>query len=603
MSDLPPGFVLVDDAANNIVARKPKPISSDLPEGFYVVDSKDPKVQTEIGAAQNADRLSGAINKSALNPGETVDPRTGRISAAIVPRPSTKNDIVHAINAVPEYLGTEAGKYVQSKVEPVLGGTASDIAGALTKEALQFFGPQAASTGLRGLLKGAALIAPGAQGGRIEHLISKSGQGLDDLLGRTKQSAEGFERAVGNIPAKDVTPLTNTIKTLEDLIGRERAHGIKDTGFLNDAETLLATIKASDGAPSLQWIDGELSRIGKKTKAVQGLDANPGYKRLFGAMAKDLENTAPASAGQRTVQVPRNPTQPAVPQGSETEWFDKLLGKSTPMDVVESRRPIAVNERTFPRPNYPYMLDPMENAAQSRVQQIDVPGLGKVSINGTGVTRNAPVYSEPALVDTLIEKSAFQPNRSAELTKPQTVENIINPSGRGAVIRAKDEALRRNMGVETIVDEFNNLVKTKRGSSGATDINANQLMDKLRKNEFLQKSLRPEDWKEIDPILSKLADVAALPPPSGVSFGSGRAMTRGAVAGTLAHLVGGDPYATAGFATALDYGVGQMLMTRQGRSTIKKVLDMGLVEKSQTVNILNAVARGASGEFTDEPAK
>lgn len=610
MSDLPPGFVLVDDAANNIVARKPKPVSSDLPEGFYVLDSKDPKAQTEIAAAQNADRLTGAINKSALNPGETVDPRTGRISSAIVPRPSEKNDIVRALNALPEAasgairdnIGEPARKSLQEDYG-LSSGMSSGIATALTAPAravVEYFAPQAAATGLRGLLKGAALIAPGAQGGKIEHLIGKTSQGLEDLLGRTKKSAEGYGKAVGNIPAGDTTPLANTMKALDDLIGAEEVHGIKDSGFLSDAKHLRETIKANSGAPDLRWIDGELTRIGQKTKAVQGVDANPGYKRLFGAMAKDLENTAPASAGQITREVSRTPVPPPVPKGNETEWFNQLIGKSTPADVVESRKPIAVNEPSFPRPSYPYMLDPMENAAQSRVQQIDVPGLGKVSINGTGVTRNTPVYGEQGLTERMIEKSSIQPDFGSK-TKTQTVENILQPSGRGTVIRAKDEALRRQSGMETVVDEFNNLIRTKRGSSGATDMNANQLMDKLRKDEFLQKSLRPDDWKEIEPLLKKMANVAALPPPSGAAFGSGRALTRGSAAGGLAYLFGGDPYITGAAVTALDYGVGRYLMSEQGRGVVKKILDMN-VAPGQAINLINAAARGATGNLTDRPA-
>lgn len=409
--------------------------------------------QTQAYQKSEFDRLS--------NP--SVPQGGGRVEPMLKPKQeSPESQVFGTIGK----MNTELGKKVQSAVEPYVGATGSDIAGALTQELANFFTPQAGSTVLRGAAKGLARILPGAQGGRMESLIGGSERSLQDLLERSKKSQAVAQGAVNQIPATDITALPNTLKKADEIIAYNAAHGIDSSPVLTDANRLKKVLPG--GTESLKWIDEELSDIGKKTKAVQGVAADPRYKELFGAMATDLESTKPTTLG-------------------------------------------------------------------------------------TGQT--------------------------------------VQPSGLGRVIRDRDKATRRTKGIDDVIDQFNNLVKTKRGSGGAQDINANQLIDKLRKNEFLQESLRPEDWKEIEPLLTKLADTAALPPPSGVSYGSGRAMARGSVAGGLSYLLGGDPVSTGAAVTGLDYIVGHALMTRPGRQMIKGILEMEGLEKSQRLNFINAGAR------------
>ena len=405
--------------------------------------------------------------------------------------------IVHAINAAPEAIGQAAGHAVQSAVEPYIGGTGSDIAGALTSEGLQYFGPQALGTGARLGAKALAHVLPGTQGGKMESLISKTGEALQSGLGRAQRSQQGFERAVGKIPAGESTPLRNTRNAIDQILAEDRAHNMQSPVGA-DAQRIAGLIDKAGGSKTLSWIDEELTNIGEKTKQVLGQpNPDPRYKQLFAAMSNDLENTKPVFR----------------------EW---------------------------------QQVNANENATKAKM----VP--------------------------------AGQPHGALGETLPA--------SGRGIVIKAKDQAVRRTKGYEDIIDEFNALVKTKRGLGGAQDINGNQLIDRLRKNEFLQGSLQESDWKELQPILEKLADAKPLPPPGGSNYGSGPTLKRAAIAGGVGSFFGLAPGAAAVGVTALHSGVGHMLMTKEGRSLVKYVLESDAVEKSQKWNVLNAMARTASGE-------
>ena len=466
----------------------------------------------------------------------TIPQGGGRQASMTVPKPSASNDIVHAINAVPEYVGTEAGKYVQSKVEPYIGGTGSDIAGALVKEGIQFFGPQAGSSLARMGLKTLAKVAPGAQGGKLEQLIDKTRGTL--AAGKSKADVNVHELSglVNRIPESSTAPLPNTLQKVDEIIAYHRDHGITSSPVLADAERLKGLIKQSP-ARGIKWIDEELTNIGEKTKSVLGQNADPRYKQLFSTLVKDLENTKPVKTGSHTEYAPLAP-QPAQP------ITRIVMGQSGVRGMEPATRQTA-----------------------------------------TGLGRSTHV------------------DDFAQQTGKANLKHLQDPTlaakgeiSHGELVRTKDKAIRRSKGFDDVIDEFNKMVMTKRGSAGAQDINANRLADKLKRDEFLQKSLKTEDWQEIEPLLAKLAETAALPPPSGASFGSGRAMARGSVAGGLAYLFGGDPVSTGAAVTGLDYLAGHMLMSKKGRGTISKILDMNTLEKSQKLNLINAAARIAFEE-------
>jgi hypothetical protein len=447
--------------------------------------------------------------------------------------------IMETLNAPIEAAGNAAGHYVQSKVEPLLGGTASDIAGALTKEGLQFLGPQALSTGARLGLKLAAKLAPGAQGGRMESLIGKAQEGLYGGLSKAKVNQTELTGLVNKIPESSTAPLPNTRATLEKLIAAEEGH-TSEEGVLPALKKLKGLIDTDEGVKSIQWIDAELSRIGDKTGMVKGQEGKKVWKSLFASMAKDLENTQP------------------MKQAPYTDWGAPTIKQIGQKEVVT----------TQPKPPYAaqsYDIKTTEPGTQTSLMQWGQPKQVERTAQQTGTT-NLQYLQDPKLA------------AKGEISH-------------GELVRTKDKAYRRASGFQDVIDEFNNMVMTKRGTGGAQDINANRLGDKLKRDEFLQKSLQPEDWKDIEPLLAELADTAALPAGKGASYGSGRALARGSVAALGAAALGGNPYTWGAGVTALDYGVGYLLMKPTGRSLIKAVLESKAYEPSQKFNIINGMGR------------
>lgn len=168
----------------------------------------------------------------------------------------SQSQVMETLNAPIDYVGDVAGHAVQNLIDPVKNPTLSDIGGGLTKAAIQYFGPQALSTGARLAAKGAVMLAPGAQGGKMESLIGQTQQRLQGLKTTAEKSQAGFERVVDKIPQNDIAPLTNTTTAVNDLIRSETAHGIKDSAFLNDLKEIKSKIDSAGGAQSLHWIDG-----------------------------------------------------------------------------------------------------------------------------------------------------------------------------------------------------------------------------------------------------------------------------------------------------------------------------------------------------------
>lgn len=389
------------------------------------------------------------------------------------------------------------GGNLAEKLAPTIGANAAAAVGTAVGTPVEFFlsgggsllkqaapalrasipggiGGKAGNVG-QAAVKGAVKKLPGAQAAQMEAAIDTTRAALEGKISAATANAQNLQRAVGRIPDTDVAPLRNTLDTLSAIIADETAHGIRDSGVIKDAARMKQIIESSNGAPSVKWIDNELTRIGEKTKAVKGVEAHPAYKRLFAAMADDLENTAPVFLGRPSV---------ANPSG------------------------------------------------------------------------------------------------------------VVTPSGAGRTVRARDKALREQFGWEDLTDEFEKLVKTKKGMEGAQDVNTAQLLNRLKRKDFLMESLKPDDWKDIEVIFQKIADMPALPPPKGVMAGSYRALTTGGGGAALATLLGADPTTATvvgGGLMALERASMQLLPSRVGRKLVRSVLEAGPVNK-EAIDMLTAAA-------------
>jgi len=164
----------------------------------------------------------------------------------------------------------------------------------------------------------------------------------------------------------------------------------------------------------------------------------------------------------------------------------------------------------------------------------------------------------------------------------------------GVKLLAKNKAYRQMKGMEEVQTLFDDMVKTKRGMSGAQDVNANQVLDKLKKKEFLLDSLPKEDLADVRAIFSKMGDLPMLPPPRGGMFGAGRFAGTTGVASLAAQGMGLDPLTT-GLAVAGLADLSRFLLpSRIGRKALRAVLESGPIDQNK-INMLNAVARGISG--------
>jgi len=447
--------------------------------------------------------------------------------------------LLHAANAIPEAVGNKVGDYAAQGVEKLTGHqegtyTPANIVGSIVKEATQFLGPQALSTGARLGGKALTTLLPGTEGGIMESMIGKTSAKLGEMTNAARASEKGYRMAVDSIPKTEMATTPATEKVLDQIIAEDKTHGLS-TAAGADAARIKALL--AEKPRDIHWLNKELSIIGDKTKAVMGQPApDARYKQLFAAMASDLET-------------PATQTKTLFPQGVKSI-------ENVAVQPGQAAKPSPISTG----PGYP------------------IPGVN---------TQAAPA--------TVTSKTEFTPTGT-----PAKVD--VSSSGAGFAMREADRATRRVKGFEKLTDEFNNLVKMKRGQAGAEDINANQLINKLKNDEFLKGSLKEDDWKEITPLLQKMADLPVLPPAAGVRYGSGRAIARGSLAGTAGYALGGPGTAGAVMTgwTALDYGTSQMLMTKTGRSMVKAVLDSKAYEPSQKLNILNGLARLAYGDKKQE---
>ena len=543
-------------------------------------DAINTKTQVEKGPPVPSRTAESITQNKILTPQE-IEARTSGRGYAQPTMPSHAG-VMETLNAPIDYLGDIAGKQVQSWIDPVKNPTLSDIGGGLTKAAIQYAGPQGLSTIARLGAKAAvgSRVFGGTQGGRMESLIGKTQGALESGLGEA-QTKENWLRRMANLSANDTSPLPNTSSVIEDIIGHATSHKITDSPSAKDARRLQDLIKENP-RQALSWINDELTAAGKKTGSVEGATPQDykNYKRIFAGLAQDMENRQPQLLGQHTEYRQPSVSTIGTPASKEniktgvyTDW-----GKPTTTQVGQK-------EFVTTQTNPPYST-----------QNYDI------KTTTPGVQANITNWENPQQKN--LTKDVYLPRTQSQIINPGTtrqVEDIATPARTGQAWMDMRHAERTRLGWKDVTDQFNDLVNTKRGMSGAKDINANKLLDSINRDQFLRDSLGPEGLKEVGPLLEKLANTAALPAPRGVGFGSGKAAGKGALVGGLASLVGG-PAVGASVAlgyTGLDYGVGHLLMTERGRSVIKAVLNAKMYEPSQQLNIINGMGRLAEKGISD----
>lgn len=514
----------------------PEPTGSPTLDAFF----RHPAVRVGragLGALQTLGSPVTAAARAAAdytggNLAEKLAPKIGDIPAAAVGT---------AVGTPIEFLlsgGGSLGKQVPSLTRLLPGGIAGKAASIAEQAG-------------KGILK----RLPGSQAAQMEAAIDETRGALAGKTDAATSRARELQSAVSAIPEGERTPLNKTLEAIKEIITDETTHGIQDRGLLHDAERLREVIRKSSGEPSLQWIDKELSRIGEKTKAVKGVEANPAYKKLFGAMASDLEEAGTAAI-KKPVPIAAEPT-PRVLPSSDPNFVGRAGAKGERQRIAD------------------ILLEQRANKAGRTVEEQRAIELANSPAAG------APIEKPPMVQPPIVEAPP--------------VDNLTPKPRYGKMIRDRDKALREQFGWEDLTDEFNKLVRGKKGMEGAEDVNTAHLMNKLKRKEFLMDSLNPSDWKDIEVIFKKIADMPALPPPKGVMAGSYRALTTGGGGAALATLLGADP-TTAGIVggglMALERASMTLLPSRVGRKLVRSVLESGPINK-EGIDMLTAAANAA----------
>lgn len=436
------------------------------------------------------------------------------------------------LNKVFEGVGEMAGEPVRAGTMALTGSPdVSAGMGAAANAAAQVFGPGLIARGAQGLVKGITSALPGSQAGKMEGAIEKARTHLK--FGTKKAEGEFLTRAgaLEKVPKSDIVPLNRTQRTLNAVIADAESHG------------------------QTPGTTGFLNYA----KDLRGRIAQQG-----GAPGVHWVDRELSQAGEMTK---------ALKGGEGHPGFSKIF--SAMAGDLENTAPQTVKFQP--------------GSAKSIIGSEAVPPTLK-TVEGSAGQLHGPAIKFKQTVEVPNPPRGTQ--TFSEVGYP--VEKEVTPSGAGGLVRQKDIAYRRMAGWQDLTDEFEKLAKHKRGMAGAEDINANQLIDRLKQKEFLRESLTPEDWKDVQVIFSKIADMAALPPPRGAMFGAGRfAGTAGGVASPLT-LMGVEPMTAAaiGGTTAALADISRLLLpSRIGRKLVRSVLESGPLDQNK-INFLAQAARG-----------
>ncbi len=149
-----------------------------------------------------------------------------------------------------------------------------------------------------------------------------------------------------------------------------------------------------------------------------------------------------------------------------------------------------------------------------------------------------------------------------------------------------NRAYRKESASEELGELVESAITTR--SDGFVSLNPGRLLDKIRKDEYLQKSMDPSELAAIRDALHQMTQLPKLPAQAGAQFGSGRVVGRGAVGYAAMGELG---------AAAAAYGpqlIARALMTDRGRTTITRLMSEGggMLDAKKMAMLGQALASG-----------
>lgn len=254
-------------------------------------------------------------------------------------------------------------------------------------------------------------------------------------------------------------------------------------------------------------------------------------------------------------------------------------------------------------------LSHLSSGAREQKRQADryLTGLEKKIADSGGALNPADMQAELRALGEIIGNMQKPGASSVGLGEAKRLfstmaDDLDNAANAGAqTLKAARDTFRREKAVEDIQQSISDATRITRGQGGDAQFNASRVIADLKKDRFFTKSFNADEQEEIFGLFKKLNKIPALPPPSGVQFGSGRLMQAGIRAGAgagLGQMAGGTTGATAGAiaATALPpvaesirlFGMAMGMKT--GRALIKELL-------TQTKGVLTPHATGILSAF------
>jgi hypothetical protein len=346
--------------------------------------------------------------------------------------------------------------------------------------------------------------------------------GLSAALGPAARVAGGIGRgamALGGrvLPGSSAARHLAAVDVMQGIPGLIRAK--------TPSATLYADVAALNPTISTAPVEAVIDEIAKRNA------------RLTPGLTRDEVDTV--IAGLKSAMHPK-PTPPIPPQAGFRP------GGMPPA-------PPATTSNTPPEMSFQDFWERM------RALREKIESMGASKIIGTGELKNL----RKAMLETL-DNAASQPGLTGEAASK---------------LRAANAMFRKEVAHDA-VQEF---VTTKGISARAGDnmlhVKPGLVMEWLRKDpDDVVRLLDPGERAAIEATMKKLARLPALPPPSGVQFGSGRTLARATVGGAVGLLGGQSQEAAAVGMAVAGYGpqlISQALMTERGRHLLLKVMDRG----------------------------
>jgi hypothetical protein len=485
-------------------------------------------------------------------------------------------------------------------------------------------------------LRGAQAVGKGIAGRTAIGKAAKAAQAFEGEVGKAQEFIRGqqaaaaapvkfYEQQLAQAPSETIAvPRTDALLRTFETQG-----GIK--GLPPEFNMLRERLNATGGRMDRNELDLILSQLGQGAKTIKGQPpAHPGFKPLFAALAKDLEEAndivtirrmqasmgqppgatepqaqlMPPRPGVEGYPTAREPTgapapsrfeQGVMPQTRQMPGFqrgqDQFIFRQKPDGGFELVPKVFPGSTVTP-PGSPANVGVVQGV-QPYVPPAGQVGTGRIG-EGTRPVEAFEMSQRRAGAPSggrIVTAEGGSPNlpiraKDAPRMKYQA-EDIDIQASAGPHVRDRDKAMHYAKTWDNIARDFEEaLVPVDRAEvSGARKINAQKLLDNWRKDSDLRSQLTDKDWENLNVIMKNLDkfDLPAKRSRPGAwlkSAVAGSGVTGFGLGASAAYLLGAPPVAAGSAGTiagvgmgAMAAGIGRLLRTNIGRNLLRATVE------------------------------